>query len=287
MVGEDVIELCLGCSSEELKEMQHWAFKRRLSRFGRTVHFFVPGMVHYETPIYRPSGPLSFPAISVTGDLCHLQCKHCRGVLLKGMLEARSPSSLYELCRRVKLRGGGGCLISGGCLSRGEVPLRGFISTLRRVKEELGLRVVIHTGLPSPETVEALAEVGVDGVLLDVIGSDETFKVVYNLDRGVGDLEEALRLLESHGLPVIPHLVVGLHYGRLLGEAEALKMISRFDVKALVIVVLMPLEGTDMEGVEPPSPLTVARIITAARLLLGCARPRGRYKSALDVQVWS
>ena len=98
-----------------------------------------------------------------------------------------------------------------------------------------------------------------------------------------------MRLLEKHGIPTIPHLVVGLHYGRLLGEAEALRIVSRHDVKAFVIVVLMPLQGTDMEQVSPPPPNVVIRIIVAARLiledkplLLGCARPRGTYRAMLD-----
>ncbi len=206
------------------------------------------------------------------------------------MLKAENPNKLYELCRMLKLHGGTGCLISGGSLKDGSVPLYDFIPVIKQVREELGLKVLVHTGLPHPETVKALADVGVDGILIDIIGSDETIRDVYNLDRRVEDFEESLAMLERYRLPTIPHLVVGLHYGRLLGEAEALKIISRYEIKALVIVVLMPFQGTDMEDIRPPSPYTVARIMAAARLilrdkpiLLGCARPRGPYRSIIDV----
>ena len=39
---------------------------------------------------------------------------------------------------------------------------------------------------------------------------------------------------------VSPHIVVGLHYGRVLGEANALDIVSRYPVEALVLVVVMP-----------------------------------------------
>ncbi len=171
----------------------------------------------------------------------------------------------------------------------GSVPLRPFIPVIKRVKEELGLKILVHTGIPHDETIKALADTGIDGVLLDVIGSDDTIREVYNLNRKVEDLDRALTLLEEHGIPVILHIVVGLHYGILKGERKAMEIVSKHSVAALVIVVLMPLPGTDMEKVNPPHPITVARLIATARLikedtplLLGCARPGGIHRIVLD-----
>jgi len=72
-------------------------------------------------------------------------------------------------------------------------------------------------------------------------------------------------------------------------EKEALKIVARHRLAALVVVMFMPLKGTPMENVEPPSPV-VARILLAARflmpdtpLLLGCARPGGPYKASVDI----
>ena len=173
-------------------------------------------------------------------------------------------------------------MISGGSLRDGSVPLRPFIPVIKRVKEELGLKILVHTGIPHDETIKALADTGIDGVLLDVIGSDDTIREVHNLNRKVEDLDRALTLLEEHGIPVIPHIVVGLHYGILRGEKKAMEIVSKHGVAALVIVVLMPLPGTDMEKVNPPHSIAVARLIAAAGLikedtplLLECARLGG------------
>jgi hypothetical protein len=88
--------------------------------------------------------------------------------------------------------------------------------------------------------------------------------------------------LQRAGIPMIPHIVCGLHYGRMRGEKNAVAMISRFKVQQVAIVSLMTLSGTRMEKKRPPSPEAVADIITEVRLAmpqvpvsLGCARQRG------------
>ncbi len=101
--------------------------------------------------------------------------------------------------------------------------------------------------------------------------------------------DHSLTLLERSKIPVVPHIVVGIHYGKLRGEQRALQIVSRHHPVALIIVAFMPLSQTPMEHVTPPSPLDVARVILAARfmmpetpLILGCARP-GEYKSKVDI----
>jgi uncharacterized radical SAM superfamily protein len=72
-------------------------------------------------------------------------------------------------------------------------------------------------------------------------------------------------------------------------EYKALELLSKYEVAALVIVVLTPLKGTPMAGVSPPSPIEVARLIAQARLMmpqvpisLGCERPRNRQGLSLE-----
>jgi len=67
-------------------------------------------------------------------------------------------------------------------------------------------------------------------------------------------------------------------------------MISKHDRAAVVVVALTPLSNTRMEHTPPPSPLDVARVISASRLLmpdtpllLGCARPRGEHRAETDI----
>ena len=89
-------------------------------------------------------------------------------------------------------------------------------------------------------------------------------------------------------MEVTPHIVVGLHYGRILGEAAALDMVSRYDVNALVLVVIMPFYAKPGTFVTPETS-DVGRIFLEARerltdqqVLLGCARPPGMHKRVTD-----
>jgi uncharacterized radical SAM superfamily protein len=91
-------------------------------------------------------------------------------------------------------------------------------------------------------------------------------------------------------LPFVPHVIVGLHYGKLKGELHALQMISRYKPSALVIIAFMPIHGTAMAQVEPPKPLDIARVLAAARVMfpktplaLGCMRPKGKHRAETDV----
>jgi uncharacterized radical SAM superfamily protein len=258
------------------------------SRFQGKMKFYAPGFVRYESSFFD-SRPAHFPSISVTGRQCSLNCLHCRGRILETMIPATSPDTLYAICRGIREEGGEGCLISGGCLPDGSVPLNRFVEAIGRIKSELGLAVVVHTGLIGREEAIKLAEAGVDAALIDVLGSDETIREVYRLNASVEDYETALSNLEQAGLPIVPHVLVGLHYGELRGEARALEIIARHNPRAVVVIALMPIPGTPMEDVEPPPPIDIARVIAAARILmpdtpiaLGCARPKGLNRIKTD-----
>ncbi|MGI9237842.1 MAG: radical SAM protein, partial [Woeseiaceae bacterium] len=128
----------------------------------------------------------------------------------------------------------------------------------------------------------------VDTVMMDVIGANETIKDVYKLDRPVEDFEATLAALCSTQMEVTPHIVIGLHYGRILGEANALDIVSRYDVSALVLVVIMPFYAKPGTFTTPET-TDVGRIFLEARqrlpdkqVLLGCARPPGMHKRITD-----
>jgi uncharacterized radical SAM superfamily protein len=133
-----------------------------------------------------------------------------------------------------------------------------------------------------------MAAAGVDTAMMDVIGSSETIRDVYHLDRPVEDFERTLAALCATGMEVVPHIVIGLHYGRILGEPAALDIVSRHPVHSLVLVVVMPFyarPGT----FATPSTSDVGRIFLEARrripdrqVLLGCARPPGMHRRVTD-----
>lgn len=255
------------------------------SRF-KKIHFYAPSFMYYKTC----SSPADFATISVTGEGCALKCKHCGGRVLNTMYSATTPEELFELCMQLKRKEALGCLISGGCLPDGSVPIGKFINVIEKVKRELGLTVIVHTGIVDFDTAEELRNAGVDAALIDIIGSDETIREIYKLNTTVKAYEDSLRALHEAGIAFVPHVIVGLHYGKLKGELHALKMISKYQPSALVIIAFMPILGTEMEYVTPPKPIDIAKVIATARLMfpqtpltLGCMRPKGKHRIETDI----
>ncbi len=264
-------------------------FAIRREHFPATMEFYAPGLKRWETREWKPGNPRRFIPISVTGGACALQCDHCQAKVLKGMVSVRAEENLYELARRLHAEGTDGILVSGGSTRNGGVPLLFHLDHVARIREELGMKVVVHSGVVSPPIAEGLARVGVDGVMLDVIGADDTIRDVYHLDLTTADFERSLSLLAERGLRIIPHIVLGMHYGRFLGEYDALDMVSRYPVSTLIVVVLVPLVGTPMEHIAPPPVAECSAFFEAARdampttkVNLGCGRPMGAMKVALD-----
>jgi lipoyl synthase len=271
------------------KELQAMLDSNALVSKPRTVQFYAPSFTYYKTKAYQ-SSPNSFPTVSVTSSGCELNCKHCGGKVLKTMQAANTPEKLLAVATEMKQDGASGFLVSGGCRLDGSVPLKPFIPAMEKIKRELGLTVFVHTGLIDPQTARALKEAGVDAALIDIIGSDETIKQIYSLNMTTQDYGNSLGALKEAGLNLVPHIVVGLHFGKLKGEFQALKIAAAVNPSALVIIAFMPISGTAMAEVKPPQPMDIAKVVAAARLVfpqtplaLGCVRPKGKHRALTDV----
>lgn len=267
------------------------AFDIRKSNFPDEITFFVPtGLKSYSTSEFQPTNPYAFMSISLTGAACALDCDHCNKKILEPMIPLDKKTGLYNMCSHLAKKGTQTVLISGGSTPTGEVPFMKHIEDIRRVREELGMRIIMHTGLVTkPEMAKALKDAGVDGVAIDIIGSDDTIKEVYHLDATIKNYDLSLEILSDHGLSLRPHVILGLHFGQFKGEYKALEMISRYPVHSLVVVILVPMHDTNMWGVQPPNTEEVAEFFLIARktlpdkwLMLGCARPLGDYKRKVD-----
>jgi len=283
------VEAILNADKTELEQAINKAREISWNNFGKKIRFYAPSFMYYKTNRYC-SEPTAFPSISITGSFCALKCKHCGGKVLNTMLSALTPKQLIEVCAEVKRKGGIGCLISGGCLPDGSVPFGKFVDAIAEIKQKLGLTVVVHTGVIDFDMASRLKEAGVDAALLDVIGSDETIKEIYQLNVHVSDYDKSLSALHQSGIPLVPHVLVGLHYGKLRGEFQALQMISKYSPSAVIIIALMPMHGTPMKDVTPPSPEDIARVLVATRftlsktpLVLGCMRPKGNHRTETDM----
>ena len=255
----------------------------------KNAYFYAPSFMHYKTSHYR-SSPTQFPTVSVTGTACALNCRHCGGKVLETMHPANTPEKLFELVAKLKQNGASGCLISGGCLPDGSVPLTPFIPAIEKIKRELGLTVFVHTGIIDDATTTALKTAGVDAALIDIIGSDETIRKVCNLNVTVKDYVRSLNALQHAGLNFVPHVIVGLDDGKLKGELDALKIIASVKPSAIVVIAFMPIHGTAMANAKPPTPADIARVAATARLMfpetplvLGCMRPKGKHRAETDV----
>jgi uncharacterized radical SAM superfamily protein len=261
----------------------------RRENFPDVMDFYAPGLKRWQSSEWVPQSPRRFLPVSVTGSACALSCDHCQTKVLEAMVSVRAGGDLFSLATRLHEEGSDGILLSGGSNRAGAVPLGAHLRHIPRIREELGMKVIVHCGLVTAKLARALGASGVDGVMIDVIGADETLRHVYHLDRSVADVERSLQLLCDEGLRVIPHIVLGLHYGRFLGESRALDIVSSHEVSTLVLVVLVPLAGTPMAGASAPPVDQVAKFFALARLSapsstinLGCARPLGAQKLELD-----
>jgi uncharacterized radical SAM superfamily protein len=270
---------------EILNLLDSGTFKPR----SQEIRFYAPSFTFYKTKHFC-SSTKDFPTISVTGNTCALNCKHCGGKVLETMNPALSSDELFDLGTELKHNGAKGVLVSGGCLPDGSVPLDEFISTIGKFKRILGLTVFVHTGIIGQATALKLKNASVDAALIDVIGSSQTAEKIYNLKVTVQDYAHSLVALEDAGLPIVPHVIVGLNEGKLDGELRALQMIQKVKPSAVVIIAFMPIHGTAMAKVAPPQPVDIAKVAMMARLMfpetplvLGCVRPKGRSRSETDV----
>jgi uncharacterized radical SAM superfamily protein len=280
----------LNASMDDLESWMHRAMQVRLQSFGRDLLCYSPTAYPYKIRDHQQSLSHNFPSLSITGTSCSLMCEHCNGRLLTGMEPTLTPKTLFKRCKEIKTLGGEGVLISGGSDSTGHVPLDRFGGAIRRIKHELNLRVVVHTGLVTPETARLLAEAQIDAAMLDIIGDADVASKVYHISEGPMKMRESLDILEEHDIPTVPHVLVGLNYGTLGGEVEALQILAQGTPSAIVIIALSPIRNSPMENVTPPTPEEIGRIMIAARLgfqdipvLLGCARPKGQHKIATDL----
>ena len=221
------------------------------------------------------SYPLDTAVLSLTGSHCALNCAHCGGHYLGGMdpIVSAEPN------------GATSCLISGGCDPTGRVPVTAHLDRVRAWRQ--GRTMNWHVGFVSEADMETIAPL-VDVVSFDFVGDDETIREVYGTARTVADYVETYRLLRRYAR-TLPHVTIGLRGGELGHELPAFELLQELGVDGLVLLVLIPTPGTRYADRQPPSPAAVADLLAEARLrfpdvplYLGCMRPKGRYRDALD-----
>jgi len=266
---------------------------RMSARGGRQtgrIDFYTPTFKFYATSEIAGCGKSLWPAVSITGGECQLACDHCKARILEPMIPARTPEELWRVINREIEGGAHGILLTGGSNRRNEVEYGPFYPVIRRVKDSYpGFRIAVHTALVDADIAYRMEAAGFDCAMMDVIGAQDTISQVYHLRRGVADFERSLECLTATSMKVVPHIVVGLHYGRMLGEWNALEIVARHRPDALVLVVAMPFYAPANRPFVTPDAREVGQFFLDARaalpelpLLLGCARPAGDVKTKID-----
>ena len=89
---------------------------------------------------------------------------------------------------------------------------------------------------------------------------------------------------------IVPHICIGLHYGKLHKELESLKFIkeSGLNPSLIVLIALIPPKNSKTKFIRP-KPIDIAKVISIIRFIyprsetsLGCMRPRGAVKVEIE-----
>ena len=263
---------------------------RASRRQSAPISFYTPTFKRYQSSEISIGHKQVWPAVSITGGDCKLQCDHCKAKILEPMIPARTPEALWRVVNESIEQGAKGMLLTGGSNHRNEVEYGPYYSTIRRIKDEHPeFQIALHTALVNDDVARSMEQSGIDAAMMDVIGAQETITQVYHLKRTVDDFEATLEALVKTNMKVVPHIVIGLHYGELLGEWNALRMLQRHRPDALVLVVVMPQYAPEKRPFATPESAKVGRFFIDARealgelpILLGCARPAGIAKIQID-----
>jgi uncharacterized radical SAM superfamily protein len=269
---EDYLKL----NSEEIEPFLQLAFEVKKEHFNNILKIYTPGK--------------RFPAISLTGDQCALSCEHCNKKYLKSMNPITNTKDLSSFLLKLSQEGGTGALISGGCLPDGSVPLLNYIEIIQKIKNETDLIINAHTGLLDENLAKKLAGAKVDIISFDLNLDNEIIKDIYHLDKNSEDYIKALNFLQKYKLNIVPHICIGLHYGRLHKELETIKYLknSELNPSLIVLIALIPPKDTKRKF-RTPKPIDIAKIASIIRfvfpkteLSLGCMRPRGDLKIEIE-----
>lgn len=260
----------------EIKEFFELAKKITIHNFNNILKIFIPNK--------------RFPAISITGSECALNCEHCNKRYLHGMKDLSNTEDLKNFLYMHYENNGVGVLISGGCDPDGAVPLESFIDIIKEIKQNTKLMINVHTGLLSAKTAKALADAKADIISFDITMDERAIREIYHLNKDRSDYKNALEVMREQHLNVVPHICVGLYYGRIHEELVALRYLkeSGLNPSLIVIIALIPPKGKNVMFKEP-TPIEIAKIIAIIRFLfphteisLGCMRPKAGIKIGIE-----
>ncbi|MFW5781989.1 MAG: hypothetical protein ACOCWO_01710 [Candidatus Muiribacteriaceae bacterium] len=223
--------------------------------------------------------PCNTLSVSLTGRSCEFSCPYCNGHFLRNMKTpgCEVPQGITSL------------LISGGVDSRGVIPFDKFQDMLAGYREK-GIRINLHTGLVNSQS-NIPHENYADHISFDFTLDDDVITLTsggrYTSDHYI----ESLDLLKGSGIPITPHIMVGINRGEVVKEYEALKMLAAKGFDKIALLVFMPSDGTEWKNISAPDVGDVGKVFAFsvnnfAEVTLGCMRPGGSYRDRLDMEAY-
>ncbi|GAB6189501.1 radical SAM protein [Marinitoga arctica] len=221
-------------------------------------------------------------SISLTGQYCYLNCKHCNKHYLENM------ATLNEI---EKLNNISSFLLSGGMNNEIKVPVYNFVDQLKKYKEKYNFKYNIHTGFMNYNELLKIKDIS-DAISFDLVGNKKTMLDVYGIDK-FEDMWKTLNILFELEFNVKPHITIGLNGGKLTHEYDALNRLKKFKhIDEIIFLVFIPTKGSYFENKLPPSIDDVYKVFEYTKsifpninLTLGCMHPKGKYRKNLQEKL--
>jgi len=272
------------------------------SNLKKEITFAVPGSKVFISDHYRNTKE-SFINISITGSSCELNCPHCKTHLLKEMTHISDPDAMeYFISGKMESGGLNGILISGGFDNNGKLPLRKYLNSIKKIKNKHHtLKIYAHIGFADFDEAREIRESGIDCVLVNVISSKNVINSVYNLPSAVPeDYYRTLKNLKENENRIAPHIIIGLDFGKIESEYEAVKQVAKIGADSLVFVVVKKLTreinfsdtGGYYSNNNAINANDIVSLISFARNLMpdtpitfGCAKPMINKRGQLEIDL--
>lgn len=224
-------------------------------------------------------------SISLTGNYCFLNCKHCGGHYLNNMARIKDIEDLVK-------NGFTSFLISGGLLPDGKVPIAIFEDILYNLKTRYNLKYNVHTGYVDEKDIQILKKLA-NTVSFDLVGDQQTVKEVYE-ELDFEKIWSSFELLVKNDFDVKPHITIGLNKGEFSHEIKAIEKLKKIRdrIEEIIFLVFIPTVGTEFYSYQPPKVSEVVSFLSKVRkdfphkkLTLGCMHPKGKYREELQTNL--
>ncbi|MEM2935233.1 MAG: hypothetical protein QXF32_02585 [Candidatus Thermoplasmatota archaeon] len=200
---------------------------------------------------------------------CELNCKHCVGKYLNGMIKIKNKDELLKFGEKFK---GYGLLISGGFDREGRLlNLDKMIASIKKLRKKF--YIAIHPGFVDEKMAQKMVE-ACDIAFVD-LPSDNAIKNVLNLEKSSNDYFKNMDCLIDAGMELTPHITIGLNYGKI-DEWKIIDELRNYKLKKIVLNIVMPTHATPFEKLKIQKD-EILKFIDYSKnfnFSVGCMRPR-------------